>query len=334
MAPPSQVTPAPLIAPTSPPQEQWEDVIAFAKSKGYDLPYQDSEQALDALLASYRQVQQLGPYAQIGQQVAPYYDKFTQFMQSQQQGQQPQEPKLWDSPEFDPSWLSQVTEDAQGNVVPRTGQSPDVAAKVQRFLAWSGQKVRDIVRDPVTTLGPVIEHIAEKKAKQLIDGQLQQLRVQSTWDQFASQNQSWLVQHDQAGNPMLDQMQGGPKFTPDGQVFVRYLGEASQLGITDPAKQIQYASRLLSAQRTAAQPTQQYTPAPQPTPPPVQPLYDARFDFLRRAAGRTDQFSASTNPGVEQNPMLDPRQALLNELQRLYPNDQAFRQAVMNDSGF
>lgn len=349
---------APAQAPS---QQAMVDVLEYAREKGYQLPFRESEDALEALLSAYGQMHQMNPYIQIGQQVAPHYDKFTAWLQSQGQAVQPgasAEPKLWDAPEFDPQWLTMVAEDSQGNVIPRPGQSPEIAAKVQRFLSWSHQKARQMVHDPVSTLGPVIEHLAGKKAQEIVQQQVGALRNQAVWDNFTAQNERWLVQHDAQGRPVLDRMRGGLMLTEDGQAFLGFLNESTNLGVTDPQRQIQYATNQLKAmqilrQQAGQQPGQRINGnlsvgaglaggfgvpgvpgqiVQQHAAQVPQTAFDHRFEFLRQQAMGQPQHTGSSSPQAgPQNPLVDPRAQLLAQLQQLYPSDAMFRQAVSSE---
>lgn len=348
-APVAQAFVAPGTAPTTPATpEEMEDVIAYARSKGYNLPFPDSEAAMEALLTAYQQQQQLGPYAQIGQQVAPFYDKFQAFLASQQQqtpaGAQQPAPKLWDAPEFDPQWETLVARDSHGNIIPAPGAPPDIAMKYQRYVAWAQDRARQMVRDPIATLGPIIEDIAEKKAKALYEQNISQLRTQNVWERFANENSQWMVARDQQGQPMIDRLTGQPMLTLEGQQFDRYLQQANQYGVKDPQSQINYARDMLFAWKMQQTPPAAPAAPAANVPPIMQQVMaargngngngqtvasDPRFEFLRQAAMHGSQHGATTAPQAgQQNPYVDSRSNLLQQLGAMYPNDAAFRQAV------
>ncbi|MCI0463065.1 MAG: hypothetical protein L0Z62_39460 [Gemmataceae bacterium] len=220
----------------------------------------------DQSLAQYliqQRAQALEIQRQFQQQVLPYWSEFQSYVaqqraaqqQQSQSGQKPWWSQWWSPPDYDPSWESMVTRDAQGNLVAAPGAPPDVLPRWHAYQHYRRQQLEKLLSNPFTYFEEPIRHLAQQVAEQAVQRTLGSYQDQSFARDFIGQNAQWLYQRDQQGNvvtqPTFDPQSGRtvaePVLSPAGQAFRNYVLEASQMGIGDVRAQQRYALRLLQA---------------------------------------------------------------------------------------
>jgi hypothetical protein len=321
-----QVQPQPGYEPVA--QQPQNPLLDRFRADGIDLPYTSDDEAIRAIADLQRQREANQQYAQLGQQVASQWDQFQQFQQSQSSSSaDASEPDAWGAPEFDPSWERQVTQDANGNIIPREGQPPEVASKYNRYMTWMADRLRSVMHNPGQELMPALQPQIEQLVQQRVHEALTNHSDQQAWRDFANQNRSWMVHTDAQGQPRADQLRGGPLFTELGKKFQDHLNNAINMGIQGAQNQIKYAQSLiqpeLAQQQQHGNGNQNGVSAEQ--------QYNDKLNFFRQQAMRPESYGASTAPQVGvQNTRLDPRATLLNEFSKMYANDAQFNQDMLH----
>lgn len=250
--------------PVEQPQEQPEQpaeqpaatsIRDLASRYGVDLSeYQDDEAAVRHLAEQARAAREHQELAQYGQQFVQHaadgsWQDYLAWKQQQQQSQQnPEEPKLWDPPEWNPSWLQQVRQDESGNLVPDTqrGGTPETVAKIQRYVSWRQDQQDKFWQDPFTYLKPFVENQAEQRARDLIRQELSQYGEQIDARHFITNNKDWLYRHDESGQ--VQYQDGRPVMSQEGQVFYNALQRVNDKNWSTADKQ-EYALEQLQLHR-------------------------------------------------------------------------------------
>jgi hypothetical protein len=229
---------------------------------------------------------------------------FSQWQQEQAKANQPAKAEgdpwwkpLWNAPEYNPAWQSQVRQDANGNLVPAPGAPADVVLKLQQHQQYQQEQAQKFLQNPFQYLEPAIDQRAKMVAEQMISSRLQEMQDRQAAGQFVQQNQNWLYELDANGqpkmqpvlNPQTGQLQTIKALSPWGKRYTEYLQEASGLGLPTLDAQQKYANALIqrdAAQAAAGQPAQGApggSPAPAAAAPAKTPQQLANEKFLAGA---------------------------------------------------
>lgn len=230
------------------------------------------EQALDYLSNVYRQAGQFAgmmPYVQEYQQHAADFQRWRAEQAKQAQAPAAKPESWWNPPEYDPAWLGQVTQDADGNLIPKPGYSPEVVAKIQRARAYRDQFAQKFLDHPVQALAPGLKEFIEPIIREQLTTAVQQYRNNYEADRFSQENGEWLFQKDAQGRPQLD-LQGGYVMTPGGQRFVE-IARGLEQAVPDLNARRALAKQLLQGEFLQAQLAQQQRAAPAAAAPAAPP---------------------------------------------------------------
>lgn len=295
--------------------------------------YPEDEQLLAHLAQGYQAgsaLDQLRPYVQLGQAVAPHWDSFQEWQQSQaQQPQAPQDPASLESffgnpPEFDTAWYSQITYDDNGNPIPRPGARPDIISKIREYNDWRESAVDKLLKNP----HEFFEHYWKPRFSEFQQNieferqtraQREQQQVIQSW---IDSNSGWLYQHNN-GQRMVNPQNGQPQWSPAGLLCAKKYQELVTQGLTDP----QTALEAAKAMTVGSQPQQPFQPPSQPPMQPNQPPQSPQEAFLQPPVGQPGtpghhdrSGSVPTQSGFPnqppQNPYLDFGEALRENARR------------------
>lgn len=216
--------PASAETPSEEPQDSQSDEVPSlrdaASHLGYDVSnFEDDESALTHLITQARNAEQQQ------KQLAQYQ----QLMAAQQQAQSPQQPAeqeapLWNPPEFNPVWLTQVQRDEQGNLVPAAGGSQETVNKVLQWAQYRQEQQDKFWNNPYEYIRPFVENVAKQQTQHGLETTQDTLTAQ----QLIDKNSDWIYE----GDP------NNRKFTPEGELFYR---AAQQLPNATPKQQFDYA---------------------------------------------------------------------------------------------
>ena len=187
-------------APQGMAESQWQGVLDYARSQGYQLPYRDDAAAVQGLLQAYRTANERNYYSDLGRSMAPYADQISawirqnQAAQSQQQQQRPQ----YAPPPWDPKWVGMVERDPNtGGLRSKAGYDPRIADAVQNYADWRDR----FLENPAQTITPLVE----ERARQLIQQEMATHKESLAAEQLVSQNANWIFQSYDDGKPVLGQ---------------------------------------------------------------------------------------------------------------------------------
>jgi hypothetical protein len=264
--------------------------------------YQQQEQQFrqyQPYLQSY--LQHAGPFAQwlrsvhgqAGQPPAP----------QQPQGPQEQKPwwsDHWKAPDYNPSWLQQVTQDEKGNLIPIPGAPPDIVQKIADYRQFRQEQAERLMQNPYQFFEPLVQQAvqqARQESERVIREQLSQQRDIAMSTQFVQQNSRWLYELDPQGqtmiqsvyNPMSGSMVQTPVLSQWGRMLYQAVQEESQKqqqrGYFDQEEQQRNAMMrvqnqyMLNLLQQGAQPNQQPAQAP---PQTLSPQQQSNQDFLKQ----------------------------------------------------
>lgn len=265
--PAADTTPAPAPEPAAAPvtTDEWEDIRDYARTQGLDLSQlPDSQRAAEYLVNLARQN---NSYLQYGQQLAPYYSEFQEFLRSRNQGARagaapaaapaPSTPKGFGLPEYDPAWLDWLERDAAGNVVPKVGAPPDIVSKVVQYQQALRKFQDSFWQKPHEALNPLIQEAVTPLVQQAIQQNLQQYQDQIYSTNLLAQHTNWMHYHDAQGQIIRDPVSGAYAMTPEGQLYITHLRRAGQMGISGLSNQHNYAMDQLRLAYYAQQVNQQ-----------------------------------------------------------------------------
>lgn len=270
----------------------------------------EREKAATKSLAQY---QQLIPYAQ---EYLKHREPFEEWMSQrnnpqpvQAAPQQAPEPKAagwWNPPDIKDSDKSFLRRDENGREVVAEDAPIHVRERLYEYQRYKAEFAQKFLANPEEALGPMVEQIAQRKADEMIGERLTAQQEQAYVSQIDQDNRDWL--YDQQGNP-----------TREGLAIQKYIGDASDMGITSPQKKWDYATSMLerdllnslrerqasSASQQAfaqAMPQQQIEPPAQPDMNTNQAQKD--IEYLRREASRRPSRSTrAPDPRAPRQPM-------------------------------
>lgn len=182
-------------------------------------------------------IRPLIPYLNSYRTDAAAFQKWKAEQQKQQAAPKANEPswsQFWKAPEYNESWMQQVTKDAAGNLVPIPGASPDVVPKLQQYLAYQQEEMRKFSQNPHAYMEGFIEQKAQTIAQKAIQEHFTQHEARQGASKFIEANKGWLYDIDQATgqprqqlgiDPQTGQQTAVPLLSPWGQRFKAHATE-------------------------------------------------------------------------------------------------------------
>lgn len=266
------------------------------------------EQSASRALAQYQQVIPLASEYMTNREL------FEQWKASQQQAQQPQAPAQqapqqqeepwWNPPKLRDAYKQYLGRDENGREVISPDAPLDAKHALAEYQAYRANFAQKFLEDPQSALGPMVERLAEEKARSIVEDRFGRFQEESFVQEVEAKNKDWL--YDENG-----------RASPEALRAQKYIQEAKDRGIQGAKSRWEYAERmverdllLLHYQATQQQGFQ--NPAPPPaapaTPPAPAPADDAakrNMEYLRQQAMRTASRGspATTDPRVPQRPM-------------------------------
>jgi len=292
---------------SQPPGSVWDAFKSLPDFQG-----QDDRAIAERLYQSLQNEQQarrvMDEYQQVMPMVReylPHRDEFQRWRQAAFQQQpvqqevveEPEQPKWWNPPELRESYRQYLRKDDQGREVISEDAPIDAKHALYEYMKYKADFAQKFLADPQEALGPMVEQIAQQKAREIVENQFKDYGEEQYVDSLEEQNRDWL--YDQNGNP-----------TPEGLAARNYIEEAKQLGITDVRMRWKYAAQRVEldlhnqiAQRRAQVPPPQPAPPANPEPPPAQNQAEKDIQYLRREATRTpSRATAAPDQRASQEP--------------------------------
>lgn len=300
------VDPSAAAVPSSP---SWLDNL---RSSGIDAG-KDEKEALAFIQRIHQErqaLEQLRPYVPHVNAYLQNAQKFNEWQRSQQGQQAPASPsgkpwdKYWTPPEYNTAWQSQITKDANGNLVPVQGAPPDVVLKYQQYQQYRSEQAQKFMDNPHEYIAPTVEAIARQQAEQIVQQHLKSIQDRQAAQTFTQTHAGWLFDLDPStGQPKM-QMQVDPQtgqtqnvrvLSQWGNQFSQYVQQVTNdqhtRGYHDEAQIQQIAMSLIQRDFAVWKlNSQQQTPLPQNTQatasqatPPLTPQQQANQAFLDRA---------------------------------------------------
>lgn len=261
----------------------WTSIRDYGKEAGVDLSqYQDDSQAMQALLAAYRQapqMQQLQHLARYGNEYLQHREAFENFRRGQHQAPTQgagtsQAQKSWWSPpctqqEAQSLMAQWSVRDAQGAISLRPDAPPSVVEKINGYAQYVQDWENKLRHNPQEAFGQAIRTEAEK----IVQERLTQNQAMDQAKAILARNSDWMFYKDGYGQPMPG------NYTPQGQAFYNYVRQLEAQGVRDPQftefwalsmlQRDMYHQQAAAAARNQQQPNQ--APVNQPRMPGVMP---------------------------------------------------------------
>ncbi len=261
--------------------------VEHLKQAGIDATgYKSPEDLALAFVKQQQEMKTLQPYAQYGQQFLPYAQHFGEIIRKQvnpePQAQQPAEPpksreerlrehwsKIWQRPNYDPSWDQLVTRDENGHYV---GVHPHVPAHiiegVNQYRTWQAKALQDLLANPFEQNWKALEPGIQDVVKEVVQQELNNYRVSTDFESLDRQYESVLYEHDDRGNRVIDPVTGQYRWTPLGEFTVNRMQYLRNAGMTDPYTIFQTALESAKAYLFDQSQQQQQAPVGSQSPPP------------------------------------------------------------------
>lgn len=271
-------------------------------------------EALQREKEAQRAIQEYRQVMPMVREYLPHRDEFQRWREAAYRQQpvqkevveQPQQPKWWNPPEVRESYRQYLVRDEQGREVISDEAPLDAKHALYEYLKYKADFAQKFLTDPEKALGPMVEQIAQQKAREIVENQFTEHGEQQYVSELEEINKDWL--YDEQGNP-----------TPEGLAARTYIDEAVELGITDIRKRWEYAARRVEldlhnqiAERRAAMAQQgqfqqalgaSAPAAPDIPQPPAQNQAEKDIQYLRREATRNPSRSTvAADPRIPQNP--------------------------------
>lgn len=202
--------------------------------------YEREKQAAKAL----QQYQQILPYAKEYLAYRPEFQKWRDAM-SRQQGQQPQAPqqpqqpqrpeehRWWNPPEVRESYKRFLVKDENGREVIDPEAPLDAKHALYEYQKYKADFASKFLTDPQQALGPMVEKIAQEKAQQIVQAQMQDYTDTQYVSSLEAQNKDWLYEAD------------GKTPTPEGLAVNKYIDMAARMGIQSIDDRWEFATAML-----------------------------------------------------------------------------------------
>ena len=159
-----------------------------------------------------------------------------------------------DEIEWDDSWLSLVTRNENGELVPVPGAPKDIPEKILRFVRHRESLVNAFAKNPRKFIEEIVGDTILKKVEHVIDSKLQQTvnvaAEQATIQEWAAANRTLLFKD---GDP-------NGELTPLGEELVAKANELMADGISSPVRAIMRAWEMVASRAQAPK-------KPLPVPP-------------------------------------------------------------------
>lgn len=293
------------------------------KNLGVDTTqFQDDRAAWQFLQGRLRE--QATEFERQRQSLAYLQQQLLAAQQAQQQATQPkpeEKKSWWTPPEYNPLWEQPVGKDKDGNPLYATDLDPTARIKLEQYRQWQRETFNNLLRDPIKTIEPGLKEFVAPLIQEAIQQHLGRYQEQQFVNSFISNPQvaDWIYQKDQAGNRLTDHF-GRPMLTPGGQLFVKNLAWAEQMGVRDVQAQQQLASALVELEILRARNGQQGGAANGGQT--VDKNAQLKANALQRGNGATRLPSSGSGPAVPAttasggNRGVDPRLKLKDELTR------------------
>ncbi len=272
-------SPDPATIPTVDPSESPE-LTAPPASAGardafaarYDVSeFSDDTTFVDAVASRLDQAHSDQPLIDLGRQFAPHAEQWPQFLEWQKEQAVGQaappadetppatdEPASfeWDYPEPNENDLAFLERDpATGLYRPKQDWivPPGTAERVNQQVTGQRTMAERLVTQFPSLVnevtGPVIEGLRSELAELKAAFTTSQERQDSAT--YMQQRAADFYQHDEQGNPVIDQQTGQPALSPVGKAQQNAEGALRELGISDPAKLREAASLFVGLQQEA-----------------------------------------------------------------------------------
>lgn len=202
--------------------------------------YEREKQAAKAL----QQYQQILPYAKEYLAYRPEFQKWRDAM-SRQQPQQPQAPqqpqqqqrpedhRWWNPPEVRESYKRFLVKDENGREVIDPEAPLDAKHALYEYQKYKADFASKFLTDPQQALGPMVEKIAQEKAQQIVQAQIQEYTDTQYVGSLEQQNADWLYESD------------GKTPTPEGLAVNKYIDMAARMGIQSIDDRWEFATSML-----------------------------------------------------------------------------------------
>ena len=330
--------PEPVASPEPPEPVALSDIAQAAQEAGIDVEGLSDTDIFSAMASRYEQIK---PYADYGQQVAPYHDQFQKYVADQQQPQPEPEPGEEWTPETyfkqkwnEPAWNQEWDYAEQHGVVQRNPESgfyepvqgretmamPIVDKMNQALMARQQQWQQITQGNPYQMFYEALLEPMQKAwqsdLNQAVEERLSSRDTESLVNDFEKQNAGWLYQKNDTGQQLM---------TEKGQAFYQTINELRDAGVNDPQTLLKLATRMHgpnSEQEGATPPPNTQTPTPAPEQPQASPeavSATKQQSFLENALDRA-RHSPSAG-GYTEASSDDPVNVNERELNNMFVNE-------------
>lgn len=302
--PPEDISPeTPETPPESPPAGQdsdseWVSIRDAATNAGLDLSqYESDGEALNFLINQTTEAQRASQQLQ----------QYQQLLASQQQApaappekELPLEDQLYQAPEYDPTWLSQVVETENGWDV-KPGGDPAVLNKLREWARFSQDQQTRLLQNPYKFMKPYLDKYVEEKVQSRLNDYDLVSREQQSAHSILDDNKEWLLRTDEAT--------GRRVLTDEGKI---YSDTIARLGKNRPASE-QHEIGMLAVERHRASASAQEDKA-------VAEHQRKKQESV--AQNRQPNAGGTVQPGETQNPGLSLEQLLKERMKEAKITDE------------
>lgn len=224
--------------------------------------YKSDEDFLAAIPHLTKKLGERDELAELGKRFKDHEAEFQAWMQSRGQQPPPAAPEANGDqvPEWNPAWRYQITQDAQGNLVPAAGAPTDIVQKYRAYYEWRERRMDEIARNPEKfadhALKGQLEKIREEQ-KQLLQQEVQQTREHTAIQSWGASVRDKLFI---SGDPNNGPSQLGQRFQ---EIYQNDLN-----GMPDGLAKLQTAYKFAAAEQPKAKPPRK-VPAHGKNQPPV-----------------------------------------------------------------
>lgn len=279
------------------PEFQGADDVTIASTLYQSMQgYQQAQQQL-------RQYQEVMPATMEYMQNRQRYQEWLNAQQAQAQ-KAPEQPKWWNPPQVKDTWRNYIVRDPQtGREMIDPNAPMEAKMALQEYQTYTADFAKRFVTNPEETLKPFVEQVAMQKAQELVQQHLGQYTEQNYVQSLEQQNADWL--YDQNG-----------QISQEGRAIQAYIDQAAKAGINTPEARWQFATSMLERDLLNLRYQQMASAqqAPQPEPPPAEPVAQQNMQFLRERATRTPSRSGGATEPRAPRPKMTLEERLKSQL--------------------
>lgn len=279
---------APVEETTEQPEQQAEEDSHSLREAAQELGYDVSEFETDGAVLTHL-VEQARESRTRAEQLSQYQQLLAQQKPAEEPKRSEEDAPLWNPPEFNPLWMTQVRADESGNLVPINGGTPETVEQLRRYANWRQEQQERFWSQPFEYIRPFVEQVVGERTS----SSLEQSQEASRAEQLIEKNADWIYADESRRN-----------FSEDGKLFYEAV---QRLPSAPSQQQFDYAMTAVKAARAERELAALKARSE---------AENGHEQKKKAATGQKPNASSAVDPGAEQNPHLSLAERMKAEFEK------------------